>query len=218
MNKLRVCAWLGLFSTLVVIPSVTQAADQRLAQAEQCSLVSGRLERLDCFDRVFRTPLPEKELTGQVYPESWQRAMDAAHQDGNKLRTLVTQGTGKGSSAWLAFTAMNTHTQFQGNAKPILLMSCMNNLSRVELVLPDPVQDGRIRIAVAGGQQQYWRSDDLGVLMSSARGLPAIDMMKAMTAGNRLVLRSNSNFADGLEFDTRGVADELSALRQRCGW
>lgn len=218
MNKLRVCTWLGLLSTLAAVPSVTQAADQRLAQAEQCRLVSGRLERLDCFDRVFKTPLPEKQLTGQAYPEAWQRAMDAAHQDGDKSRTLVTQGDGKGSSAWLALTAMNTHTQFQGNTKPILLMSCMNNLSRVELALPDPVQDGRIRIAVAGGQQQYWRSDDLGVLMSSARGLPAIDMMKAMTAGNRLVLRSNATFADGLEFDTRNVASELSALRQRCGW
>lgn len=218
MNKKRICVWLGLLSTFATVPSVTHAADKRLEQAEQCRLVSGRLERLDCFDRVFKTPLPTTQVTGQAYPEAWQRAIDAAHQDGDKVRTLVTQGEGKGSSAWLAFTALNTHTQFQGNAKPVLLMSCMNNLSRVELALPDPVQDGRIRVAVAGGQQQFWRSDDLGVLMSSARGLPAIDMMKAMTAGNRLVLRSNATFADGLEFDTRDVADDLSALRQRCGW
>ncbi|CSI92274.1 type VI secretion protein VasI [Vibrio cholerae] len=32
------------------------------------------------------------------------------------------------------------------------------------------------------------------------------------------LLRSNAPFADGLQFDTRGVNEALDALRERCGW
>ncbi|MFC3024444.1 type VI secretion system-associated protein VasI [Vibrio zhugei] len=209
-----------LLSTCVLSAFSVSAApkDTRLKQAQQCSKITGRLERLDCFDKVFNTPINIEQSQGQAYPSAWQRAMKAAHDAGNEQRALVTQGEGRGSSAWIAFTATNASTQFAGNAKPVLLMSCMHNLSRVEIALPKPVKDGRIRIAVAGGQEQYWRSDDVGVLMSSARGLPAIRMMKAMTQGPSLTLRSNASFVDGLRFNTRDVATQLSALRDRCGW
>lgn len=193
-------------------------ASNVLTQAQQCRNITGRLERLDCFDKVFNTPINIEQSKGQAFPSAWQRAMKAAHEASDKPRALVTKGEGRGSSAWIALTATNTQTKFKGNAKPVLLMSCMHNLSRVEIALPQPVKDGRIRIAVAGGQEQYWRSDDIGVLMSSARGLPAIRMMKAMTQGPSLTLRSNAAFVDGLRFNTRDMTTQLSALRDRCGW
>ncbi|MGO1296481.1 MAG: type VI secretion system-associated protein VasI [Vibrio sp.] len=205
----------GVFGAFTVSAA---SQDQPLQQAQQCSKITGRLERLDCFDKVFKTPINIEQSQGQAYPTAWQRAMQAAHNAGDEHRSLVTEGEGRGSSAWIALTATNAATQFAGNAKPVLLMSCMHNLSRVEIALPKPVKDGRIRIAVAGGQEQYWRSDDVGVLMSSARGLPAIRMMKAMTQGPSLTLRSNARFADGLHFNTRDIATQLSALRDRCGW
>ncbi|MBF9003335.1 type VI secretion system-associated protein VasI [Vibrio nitrifigilis] len=212
-------SWVAFSFCVFSSPSMAAGNDTKLVKkAQQCRLITGRLERLDCFDRVFKTPIQVAQKDGEAFPEAWQRAMDAAHQDGDKDRALVTQGEGRGSSAWIALTATNDNTQFKGNAKPVLLMGCMNNLSRVELALPQPVEDGRIRVAVAGGDQQYWRSDDLGVLMSSARGLPAIRMMKSMVKEPRLVLRSNAKFADGLNFNTRDIAQDLSALRQRCGW
>lgn len=42
--------------------------------------------------------------------------------------------------------------------------------------------------------------------------------MKLAASESRLLLRSNAPFADGLQFDTRGVNEALDALRERCGW
>ncbi|CSA95486.1 type VI secretion protein VasI [Vibrio cholerae] len=100
---------------------------------------------------------------------------------------------------------------------PVLLLSCINNLSRIELALPKEVADARIQVSIRH-ETQFWRSDDHGVLFSSARGMPAIEMMKLAASESRLLLRSNAPFADGLQFDTRGVNEALDALRERCGW
>lgn len=195
-----------------------QASNELVTQAEQCRVISGRLERLACFDRVFQTPVDEVVIAPkQNVPPSWQRAMQAV-AGSEAAMVLVTEGEGKGSNAWIALRALNRTTPFEHNAKPVLMVSCIDNLSRVELALPSSVEDARIQISVANAQPEYLRSDDNGVLMSSARGIPAIEMMKSMAREPRLVLRSNSPFADGLQFDASELNDALSALRERCGW
>lgn len=195
-----------------------ETARQTLEAASQCVQIDARLERLACFDRVFETPVQVAMPTVQSHlPPSWQRAMQAV-QNSNENWTLTTEGEGKGSNAWVTLTAINQKTRFADNAKPVLMLSCIDNLSRVELALPSGVSDARIEISAAGVDSQYMRSDDSGTLMSSARGMPAISMMKSMAGQSRLLLRSNAPFADGLQFDTEPLKHALGALRERCGW
>lgn len=194
------------------------SAQQTLSAASQCVQINARLERLACFDRIFETPVEVAMPTKQSsLPASWQRAMQAAQRDDHNW-SLTTEGDGKGSNAWVTLTALNQKTRFEANAKPVLMMSCIDNLSRVELALPSSVNDARIEISASGLAPQYMRSDDSGMLMSSARGMPAINLMKAIAGQPRLMLRSNAPFADGLQFDTGKLTSVLSALRERCGW
>lgn len=208
-------------SALLLILSASawaQESNALVMQAEQCRAITGRLERLACFDHVFQTPVDEvASAPKQNVPPSWQRAMQAAGGS-DAAMVLVTEGEGKGSNAWVTLKALNRTTRFEHDAKPILMMSCIDNLSRVELALPSSVDDARIQVSVANAPPEYLRSDDSGVLMSSARGIPAIEMMKSMARAPRLVLRSNAPFADGLQFDAGELNDALSALRERCGW
>lgn len=214
MNTLR---FLVLLSTVGCFALTAHASDEsdssQLIRGQQCALISERLERLSCFDEVFQTTATSsRKPISDDKPQAWHTAFDTAL--GDELLSVVENGTEKEGDAWLTLSAKNS----QGDSAPVLMMSCINKISRIELALPQAIADGRIRVSVAGGPDQSWRSDDIGVLFSSARGLPAISMMKAMSSETRLILRSNSQAVDGLQFDTTGLNQALNPLRTRCGW
>jgi type VI secretion system protein VasI len=189
-------------------------------KANQCRELTERLDRLSCFDRVFETPL--KEAVGQVLlntSPSWKRADAASKQfSADQNIALTEEGADEHSNAWITLQAINEESRFGQKGKPLLLLSCIDNLSRVELALPSEIPDARVKISLARGTTRYWRSDDSGTLLSSGRGMPAIEVMKDMTRDSRAWLRSNSKSVDGLMFDTSRLSELLPALKLRCGW
>ncbi|MGY2573334.1 type VI secretion system-associated protein VasI [Vibrio sp. C8] len=185
----------------------------QLDRAQQCTLILERLDRLSCFDQVMDTPaLLSSSTMNDDKPQAWYTAFATALKA--QPINVIEQGDKENGDAWLTLSVPQTQEQ----PSPVLMMSCINNISRIELALPVPLEDARINVSVAYGPKQYWRSDDVGVLFSSARGLPAISMMKAMTKNSRLILRSNSPQIDGLQFDAGQLSKALVPLRQRCGW
>lgn len=192
-----------------------------LDQAQQCRAVPSRLDRLACFDRVFNTQMPESSdvIENAVQkPQQWLRAVDAANASAPQAWSLTEQGEGRGSSAWITLQANNVRTRFKASEQPVLMLSCIDNLSRIELMLPEPIDDGRVKVSFPGGHTQYWRSGDVGIVLSSSRGLPAIRLMKSLIGRDSFVIRSNSEYIDGLRFDTAPLNNTIQALRERCGW
>ncbi|MGF1908684.1 type VI secretion system-associated protein TagO [Vibrio kasasachensis] len=201
--------------------SVAQASDEAFERAQQCTEITSRLDRLSCFDALFNTPanVLSNPLPHSDVPISWQRAFDSLNQyQTGDVSHLTTQGNSDKGNAWVTLMALNKNTGFAGNTKPVLLLSCIDNLSRVELAFPSAIDDPKVQISIVGMPAQSWRSDDLGLLFSSGRGMPAIAMMKAMAKQNRLVLRSNSPLVDGLWFDASNLSTLQTALQMRCGW
>ncbi|SJN58205.1 hypothetical protein VR7878_02714 [Vibrio ruber DSM 16370] len=197
-------------------PEVLSKPEQLVEQANQCRSVSERLERLRCFDRVFETPLHLTPLKEQKVgaSESWLHAMDSLAELGEgKMMHLTEQG----DDAWLILLASNPASQFADDKKPVLMMSCIHRISRVELALPSEIPDARAKVTIQR-ETQYWRSDDAGLLLSSGRGMPAISLMRIMAGQDKTVLRSNSKTVDGLTFDTTGLSEALKPLRTRCDW
>ncbi len=189
----------------------------QLGQVEQCRQTTTRIDRLACFDHLFNVRLNEPlDAKLAIKPPSWNRAVQAV-KDSASDTVLVTEGEGRGSQAWIVLKAINEQTHFPQNAKPALMISCIDNLSRIELVLPFSIEAARVQLSF-NRVQQIWRNDDSGLVLSSARGLPAIDMMRNIMQENHLLLRSNAESIDGLLFDTRQVPLFIDALRRRCGW
>ncbi len=208
------CKGLGLI-VLVSLNSNAEVSQQQIEQAQQCTNIIGRLDRLNCFDNVFGVTLSEALTTKKTLPLSWVRAMNAAKSSTSNTSPVV-DGEGDNSNAWIALKANNDKSD--GREQPVLLMSCIDNLSRIELALPTSIEDARVRVSIANHPQQMWRSDDSGVLLSSARGIPAIDLMKSMSRQPFVVIRSNSTAIDGLLFHTDSLNEHLHLLRDRCGW
>lgn len=217
-----VSALLGLIFVNSCFAFGPEKQDSRIQQAGECVQINERLERLRCFDKVFGTPVAkETDVREKIMPATWQRAMASAEQaDPEFAMHLKYEGAEDATegNAWLTLTAVNQHTRFAENARPVLMMSCVDRLSRVELLLPQELDDARVKISLLGGGSQYWRSDDSGYVLTSARGIPAIELMKRMAGEQHSVLRSNSRFIDGLTFNTASLAGALTALRQRCRW
>jgi type VI secretion system protein VasI len=103
---------------------------------------------------------------------------------------------------------------------PILMLSCLETISRVELVLPQKLQDARVKISIFGDQKdtQTWVSDEEGFVLRTGRGVPAIKAMKAIISSRSLVLRSNSPVIDGLRFDSLNLASTIKPIREKCDW
>ncbi len=208
--------WKGLgLLVFVSLSSDAEVSQQQIEQAQQCTTIVGRLDRLNCFDNAFGVKLSEAVTHKDTHPLAWTRAMDAVGSSTSNI-TPVVDGEGDDSNAWIALKADTDHSD--GRDKPVLLMSCIDNLSRIELALPTSIEDARVRVAIANHPQQMWRSDDSGVLLSSARGIPAIDLMKSMSRQPFVVIRSNSAAIDGLLFHTDALGEHLPILRERCGW
>ncbi|WP_235614234.1 type VI secretion system-associated protein VasI [Salinivibrio sp. HTSP] len=224
MNKQNYCLLAGVMLASVMTSSTVIgapiSAQQQVEQANQCRAVTSRLDRLACFDRVFNTQVAPAEPTDNQSqkPLQWRRAMTAAQESAPQSWSLTEKGEGRGSSAWITLRASNLSTGFRGSEQPLLMLSCIDNLSRIELMLPEPIEDGRMKLTFPNGQTQYWRNGDLGIVLSSSRGLPAIRLMKALAREDRLTIRSNSQYVDGLTFDTQPLPETLGALRSRCGW
>lgn len=204
----------GLACAFWWLPVNAQATNTyQWEQVEQCRIIAKRLERLECYDQLFDTPVT---LKGQSHepdkPEVWMLAYPNSNVENNL--TPILNESASGEDAWVTLSALP-----QGEANsPVLVMSCMDEISRVQLALPKPLIDARISVSVAQGQREYWRSDDEGVVFSSAQGLPAIELMKRMAQQRKVTLRSNSDTVDGLQFDTVALQAALRPLRQRCRW
>ncbi|EEX91802.1 type VI secretion protein VasI [Vibrio orientalis CIP 102891 = ATCC 33934] len=204
----------GLACALWWLPVNAQATNTyQWEQVDQCRIIAKRLERLRCFDQLFDTPVA---LNGQNHeadkPKAWMLAYPKSRAEDNLTPDLNESDSGK--DAWVTLPALPL-----GDVdSPVLVMSCMDEISRVQLALPKPLIDARISVSVAQGQREYWRSDDEGVVFSSAQGLPAIELMKRMAQQRKVTLRSNSETVDGLQFDTVALQAALRPLRQRCRW
>lgn len=98
------------------------------------------------------------------------------------------------------------------------MMSCINNISHLDLLLHKNIEQARVNISANTFQSSLWRTDDSGFVVSSSRGIFAIDMMKKIASSSNLQLRSDIAVVNGLKFNTENLSKVLIPLRKSCGW
>lgn len=220
---LWVITLLAMGSAAVVAKPVTQ-----LQKAQQCRKIQERLQRLQCFDEVFATPVVTKKAPAQHQiqaPMVWQRAVEYEKNHTQAGFHLGMENSAKPSDGiWLSATARRwPHPQTPSSEamqKPILMLSCEKKISRVRLLLPKSLDIGRVNITVSGHRQntQSWLVDESGLILESGRGLPAIHLMRALVANQPILLRSNVASVNGLEFSSQGLKSSIKALQKACEW
>ncbi len=179
---------------------------QQVATLYHCRTESSRLSRLACFDEAMQTPIaPLKPVQTAAYSRIWHQVWQRFDHESSPLVWQVDAN----DNAWIALTNQQTPTQ------AALLLSCIDNLSRVEVLSLEPRKARSLKLEVDARHQAELRSDDVGVVYSSARGVPAIELMKAIGAQPSVSLTVDGQT---LTFDTQHVKTHFAQLQQRCGW
>lgn len=226
MKMLRLCSMLAGASLVPMASGVEVTGDMltQLARGQACSVIPSKIERLACFDAAFETPIHEDntQIENQVRPEEWVRANGSeakrTETDTGFLLNYAMPNQPK-SGIWLTATALPDREQ-QTEDMPILMFSCIDNISRVELILRDVASEGVAQVYASSAYSvtQRWMSDDSGYVFRAGRGLPAIEVMKAIMSGNRAVLRADIPSIRNLTFDTAELKQAIKPLRQTCRW
>lgn len=197
---------------------------EKVAAAQLCIPIKGRLARLACFDNVFPATIDElleKEIVEvNEKPQEWLRAeaSEALRKEEEGFRSNKKEAEDAEPSIW--FTARAQKREGKKGNQPILQLGCIDKISRVELFLDQPIADGRILITVMGEKPftQQWTSDESGLVLRPGRGIPAIRAMRAMLTSKPIIIRSDVAEVDELAFDNRGLSEAIEPMRNICGW
>ncbi|ELU8562358.1 type VI secretion system-associated protein TagO [Vibrio parahaemolyticus] len=184
-------------------------SDVQVKALLECRQESDRLTRLACFDEVIQTPTPAPSthhFNAVRYPSLWQQIWRS--QARQKEDVQVWQNEGE-NNAWIAIRERS-----ELPPRAILALSCIDNLSRVDVLMAKPIEPLTLKMAL-DQHSVTLRSDDYGVMYSSARGVPAIDIMKWLYYQEPVSL-----LVDGerLQFETQEASALLPLLKTRCHW
>lgn len=196
------------------------------ALARDCTLIASNLERLACFDSAAGTPvvvapvLPAPFTRAQGAPVfSWVQANERVRQPhGTQFLMSVTEPHAGGEHVIISAPALGTLAPH-----PYLAISCESNISRLQLLTPQPLRRGSVAVQLfvdnqAVSSRRHWRVMEEGRLVEAGRGLPAVEIIKRLGTGNRIEIKSDHPDLHGLAFDGQGLHAMIDVERRACHW
>lgn len=202
--------------------------------SQDCVRIVSAMERLACFDAQAGTPpilhepqaeenvvatapepAPEPEIialmrraeAGRIQGQGGFRLLQEADAMPGQTRVVV-------SAPALGAVTSQVH----------LVISCLSNISRLQLVADSPIAADRmnIRLLLDGrplGDARPWQVLDDGQVVDAGRGLVAIDQLRQLAqAGSQLRIESDSAQVDGLKFEASDLHRLITQQRKACHW
>ncbi len=210
-RAMRYCRALACLLSLLLV--AVPAYGGLLEKAQGCTTEPGRLQRLACFDDVFKTPVAVQggDYTPRLKSsERWRQAY--AQVTGDSRDNRAYRDTGMAAGLLLTLPALGATPP-----RPLLVLQCHNNITELALMLPQPMNQDTVRVSI-NGDQSLWRLRDDGYVLSAGRGLPAIALAKVLIPMSQLQLQADSSPLDALLFDLTGFSGAIKPLRDACGW
>ncbi|WP_343647993.1 type VI secretion system-associated protein VasI [Enterobacter sp.] len=203
----------------VTIPPSEQAT---LRAMQTCRNEPAALERLDCYDRLL-VPLSPAGFGGALVKASfvgkaWSRAMEQEkNRQGYTTDLLMTQLPGDRPTVVITTPAVG-HLP----PRPVLMFSCVDNITRMQIALTTPRQENDIPITLKtddGLFHSHWFIRENGTLLESSRGLAGINEIKPLFGTNTLTIETGSGSTAGtLTFNISGLLQSITPLREACHW
>lgn len=197
---------------LVAVSHIALANDtDRLEQANACAEMDSRLDRLKCYDGIFKTSTPQAAASRSSLWHAVEPLEEARSSD--DFGFLVREND---DEVFMSVPAKGTSPP-----RPLLVLSCQDTITRFQLLMREPIDGARKSLGLDTGQQQIeqtWQVRDDGHVLSGGRGLPAIDTLRGLLDIDRLTLNSQMPLLDGLRFDFSGLREAIKPLREACHW
>ncbi|HAT3905375.1 TPA: type VI secretion system-associated protein TagO [Citrobacter koseri] len=215
---------LTLLSAVTLAQEGTPVPDTRaeLVQAMQaCRAEPAALVRLDCYDR--QLPPDRPDFSGALVKASapgdaWQRAIEQEKQrTEHDTAFLVTKSEGENTTVIITTPALGSIPP-----RPVLMFSCVDNITRMQIALSRPYKGNDIPITLRTDTGQFhtrWFIRENGYLLEASRGLTGIDEIKQLFGAKTLTINTDMDGATGqLTFTISGLTQTLVPLRETCHW
>lgn len=185
---------------------------------QDCSRIVSNVERLACFDESAGTP-------AHLVAVHWS----APEQDSPTVRRVLTHEAGRNSDD-LTFRLTREDEGLTISAPavasavphPYLVISCLQNISRLQLIAAQPVDAGRVAMRLLGERGATaltpWQVTENGQVLDAGRGLPGIGQIKQLIGAHRIQVQSDNPSIDGLVFDAQGLDPLIDEARKLCRW
>ncbi|HCR3978688.1 TPA: type VI secretion system-associated protein TagO [Citrobacter koseri] len=187
-----------------------------------CRKEPAALERLDCYDRIL-SPESDTGFAGALVKaryggEARRRAFEQEKQrTDNSTGLLLTRTEGERPMVIITTPAIGSLPP-----RPVLVFSCVDNITRMQVALTDSRQESDIPVTLkteGGAFRSRWFVRENGFLLEASRGLAGIDEIKQLFSAKTLALDTGTDSAAGtLTFNIDGLAQTIAPLREACHW
>jgi len=209
------------------------AATDAVAAGRSCRAIVSAIERLACFDAEAGTPpATAADITAPAAaaPAAMVRVPD--------IVGLVQRNESRRKADHAGVMLLRVGDAIPGQDKvvisapaltgseprPLLAISCLQNISRLQLITAEPLDVSRvsIRVLLDGrpiSERRPWQVVEDGTVTDAGRGLVAIEQLRHLTrASQQMQLESDHASFHGLSFDTEALHELMAQQREACHW
>ncbi|WP_025809805.1 type VI secretion system-associated protein VasI [Pseudomonas chlororaphis] len=222
---------LTLLSAVALIGCDT--GGKAVAAGPDCTKIVSALERLACFDAAAGTPPAPPAAQPPAPPPAVEPATRAPD-----ITVLVHASEANRSRDQTASILTRSEDALPGQYKvvisapalggvaphPYLAISCLSNISRLQLLTAEPLPVNRVRIRLLLDGRPItdarpWQVLEDGTVTDAGRGLVAIEQLRHLTRpGQQLEIESDHSPLDGLRFDASALSGQMAQQREVCHW
>ncbi|MEK2601836.1 type VI secretion system-associated protein VasI [Burkholderia arboris] len=211
-----------------------------VAANSDCTTIASPQKRLACFDAKAGTPPPPTSPPAALQAKASAAAPTTTPASAKRpdITDLVRSNEAKRHADDTGLLLMRTPEKIPGQDKvvisapalggstpaPILAISCLQNISRLQLLTVDalPFNRANLRLLVDGrpvSTSQPWQVLDDGTVTDAGRGLVAIEQLRHLARpAQRLQIESDQGPFNGLVFDVSRLHEQLVQQREACHW
>lgn len=189
-----------------------------LSKAQKCRLEKSPLDRLDCYDNAWQDgnelPLNTAIPTGEI----WQRANDNEVDRAQNSLAFKVSDSGIDIDRQVIITTPALGSQ---PPRPIFMVSCKDNITRMQIVLMKPIKGSDINVNVMADNRENtfkWFIRENGYVIESSRGLDGIAEINALFDVNKLQISTENNSFSTLTFLIDDLKQTIKPLREACHW
>ncbi|MPT01007.1 MAG: type VI secretion system-associated protein TagO, partial [Pseudomonas sp.] len=153
------------------MPALTRAS-------QDCPRIVSNIERLACFDQAAGTPgfTPQRQWSAQELEAPTVRRV-LIHETGRAPEDLMFRLRSEEGGLLISAPAIASVAPH-----PYLIISCVQNISRLQLVTAQPVDASRVQVQLRGERGATaptpWQVMENGQVLDAGRGLPGIEQIK----------------------------------------
>lgn len=190
-----------------------------IQQLQECKNIPAALERLSCYDSLLPSEIKVTNNKASIKAGgvAWNRAIEQEqNRNSSSTEFLTTLTEGHNPTILITTPALGYSAP-----RPILMFSCIDNITRLQVALPKPIKLGSVDVRLEADNNSFnsvWFVREDGFLLEASRGLSGIQEIQKLFGSRLLKIKPATAELNQLTFNIENLATEIEPLKKACHW